>query len=102
MVSTIPFLIISLICILPCSKTSALGGVPIGRRNARELDNVIPARNGSGGQLFNAAMLATTGMNIAAVAVFDIVLPIIIVIETIRITITGKGRILNADNLVPR
>ena len=47
-------------------------------------------------------MLATTGMKIAAVAVFDIVLPMIIVIETIRITITGKGRILNADNLVPR
>ena len=46
-------------------------------------------------------MLATTGMKIVAFAVFDIVLPIIIVIETIRSTITGKGRILNADNLSP-
>ena len=61
---------------------------------AREQDSVIAPRKGNGGQLFIEAMLATTGMNKAAVAVFDMVLPIIIVIETIIITITGKGRYL--------
>jgi hypothetical protein len=78
-----------------------LGGVPIGSRNARELDKVIPARIGNGGQSFNAAMLATIGIKIAAVAVLDIVLPMIIVIETIRITIIGNGKTFTTDNLFP-
>jgi hypothetical protein len=76
--------------------------VPIGRRKARELDKVIPARIGNGGQLFNAAMLATIGMKIAAVAVFDIVLPTIIVMETMRTTTIGNGKASTTDNLLPR
>jgi hypothetical protein len=76
--------------------------VPIGRRKAKELDKVIPARIGNGDQLFSAAMLATIGIKIAAVAVFDIVLPTIIVKETIRTTTIGKGKASTTDNLLPR
>ena len=46
-------------------------------------------------------MLATIGMKMAAVAELDIVLLIIIVTETIRITTIGNGNTFMTDNLLP-
>ena len=63
----------------------------------------MPARIGNGDHWFNPAMLATIGIKIAAVAVLDIVLPIIIVIETMRITIIGNGKTSSTtENLFPK
>jgi hypothetical protein len=68
------------------SYTSALGGVPMGSRKARDVAIVIPNRIGRGGHPFRMAKLPMTGMKTAADAVFDFTFDIDIIILTIIAT----------------
>ena len=68
----IPALNISAILILPVPKTIALGGVEIGRMKAAEAARAVPIRIGCGGRPRALATAASSGIIIAARAVFEV------------------------------